>query len=188
MSQKSWDAGNHDPCNSEFNTDSVDKICEAVKQNDVSEILENIEYPVVICHSPNDDMVYFTNVPDATMNDNLILIQDVQPVGSVVNPQGGHIESNFQCLMGFIFPFIAPPEDGDIRKIIPVDICSSTGGDGSGVPTKSPAAAVPGTGTTAPTKSPTEAPTTNSAASSLGLNVFVALATVSLSLVMSAGL
>ena len=54
--QNSFNAGNHDPCNSEFMTDDVDKLCQVMFDNDISETLESIEYPVVICHSPEDEL------------------------------------------------------------------------------------------------------------------------------------
>ena len=120
--QNSYDAGNHDPCNSKFKTDNVDILCETILDNDLSDILENdMDYPVVICHSPEDDLIYFSNVPNTTMNDNLIMIQDVPIVGDVVKPSGNHSVAGRICTMGFLFPFVAPPETSNVRSILPID-------------------------------------------------------------------
>ena len=56
MVLSSFEAGNTDPCNSEFKTDDVDLLCQALIDNDISELVENINHQTVICHSPDDDI------------------------------------------------------------------------------------------------------------------------------------
>jgi len=56
MVLSSFEAGNTDPCNSEFKTDDVDLLCQALIDNDISELVENIKHQTVICHSPDDDI------------------------------------------------------------------------------------------------------------------------------------
>ena len=100
-------------------------MCESMKDNDLLETVESFEYPVVFCHSPNDEIVYHSNLPDVSSFDNFILMQDL-PGG--LNPQGDHYETFAECLVGFLFPFMAPPEDGNIRQIMPVEdgTCATT--------------------------------------------------------------
>ena len=53
-------------------TESVEKLCQSVKNNDLSDILMNqIDYPVVICHSPDDELIYFDNVPNTAEYEHL---------------------------------------------------------------------------------------------------------------------
>ena len=59
MVLSSFEAGNTDPCNSEFKTDDVDLLCQALIDNDISELVENIKHQTVICHSPDDDIGKF---------------------------------------------------------------------------------------------------------------------------------
>jgi hypothetical protein len=52
------------------------------------ETIESFDYPVVLCHSPNDELVFYANVPNTTMNDNLVMIQDHGD--GVPQPSGNH--------------------------------------------------------------------------------------------------
>ena len=52
----SFEAGDRDPCNSEYMTDDLDKLCEAIHDNDLTSIMESFDYPVVVCHSPDDEL------------------------------------------------------------------------------------------------------------------------------------
>lgn len=124
MVVNSWNANNTDPCNSEFKTDSIDKLCEALIENDVYDIIQNIDYPVTICHSPNDDIIFYSNVPNVTMNDNLMMLEDTPLIGAILKPTGSHYESFFSCLMGFIVPYMSPVDTSDmkhIRSVLPIE-------------------------------------------------------------------
>jgi len=153
---KSYDAGNRDPCNSKFMTESVEKLCQSIKNNDLSDVLMNqIDYPVVICHSPDDELIYFENVPNTTEYEHLTMIEDVPLVGSLVQPSGTHVQSAGQCLLGFIFPYVGDPATSPIRNIAPLDdpdeaCVTSTSSTSSGI------------GVTT-TSSPTQSPTTSAA-------------------------
>ena len=94
-------------------------MCATLKDNDLLETLESFEYPVIFCHSPNDEIVYHSNLPDVSMHDNFFMVQDLLP--GVLDPQGSHGDTYAACLLGFLFPFIAPAEDGDIRQIMPME-------------------------------------------------------------------
>ncbi len=67
------------------------------------------------------------------------MIEDLPGVGDIANPQGSHYESFPVCLLGFMFPFIAPPDEGIIRQITLVndEACGSPA-NGTDVPTVAP--------------------------------------------------
>jgi len=140
------DAGYIDPCNSEFKTDDVDALCEAIVDQDMNDTLSSFEYPVVICHSPEDEIIFYSNVPNTTLNNNLIMIEDLPFIGDIVKPSGGHRESGGQCTFGFILAFVAPPETSNIRSILPVDDPDGTcGGEAGGTgPTTTSSPTSPG--------------------------------------------
>jgi hypothetical protein len=62
--------GDTDPCN---NADRVveginDKLCDALKENDLTVLLETTPFPVRLCHSREDEIVDFANLPDFDAN------------------------------------------------------------------------------------------------------------------------
>ena len=76
--------------------------------------------------------MYYSNVPDTTLNDNLIMIEDLPGVDLQVT--GDHVQAGGICFIGFLFPFLTPPESSSVRAIMPLDdaeLCSTEGGDGS---------------------------------------------------------
>jgi len=90
-----------------YNAELHGKLCEALKQNDLTETVENVQYPVVICHSVNDELVPFSHVPDVTKNPFLIL-KELETT---------HNDSIFSCLIDQIFllstdlsRFASPPK------------------------------------------------------------------------------
>eukprot|EP00581_Thalassiosira_minuscula_P004944 CAMPEP_0183743126 /NCGR_PEP_ID=MMETSP0737-20130205/65056_1 /TAXON_ID=385413 /ORGANISM="Thalassiosira miniscula, Strain CCMP1093" /LENGTH=1012 /DNA_ID=CAMNT_0025978733 /DNA_START=189 /DNA_END=3226 /DNA_ORIENTATION=- len=168
---RAYEAGNYDPCNSEFKSEyDVDNLCEALLDNDLKNVLENeIDYPVTICHSPDDEVIYYSNVPDTTLYDHLTMIEDVPGVGDSIMVFGNHSTAGAICTMAFLYPFVTPPEFSEARSVLPVDdpdgVCAGATTTGTS------STAVPGVGsaTTLPTststsdgedaKSPTSAPT-----------------------------
>ena len=46
---------------------NVDKICEALDDNDLTDIVLNADYAIELCHSSEDELVAFENVPDASL-------------------------------------------------------------------------------------------------------------------------
>jgi len=84
----------------------------------LSEFLIDVEYPVVLCHSPDDEVSYYSNVrgiPDE--NEYTMMIENTPSfVGQVIKPNGTHEAARLQCLMGYILQFAEP---GDIRTIRP---------------------------------------------------------------------
>lgn len=101
-----------------FKTDATGNFCAAVIQNDLSSFLMNVEYPVVLCHSPNDEVSYYANVekiPEA--NEYILMIENMPSfVGQVISPFGTHEKARQQCLLGYVLQYSEP---GDIRTIKP---------------------------------------------------------------------
>jgi len=56
------------PCESKNLSLTVNKLCEALLENDLTDMLETANYDIHICHSPFDDLVDFTNIPDFSRN------------------------------------------------------------------------------------------------------------------------
>jgi hypothetical protein len=52
-----------------------DHFCTVLAQNDLIETLETADYPIEICHSVDDELSLYANVPNVTSNPNLTLIQ-----------------------------------------------------------------------------------------------------------------
>jgi hypothetical protein len=83
--------GDTDPCN---NADRVveginDKLCDALKENDLTLILETTPYPVRLCHSPDDDIVDITNLP--AFGGNVLL--------EFLETSGTHDEASTPCVL-----------------------------------------------------------------------------------------
>jgi hypothetical protein len=132
-------------------TDATANFCAAVIQNDLSGFLNDVEYPVVLCHSPNDEVSYYANVeaiPQA--NEYTMMIENMPSfVGQVINPNGTHEEARQKCLLGYALQYTEP---GDIRTINPPDdeacvITYTESPTSSQIPTSSPIAASPTTAT-----------------------------------------
>ena len=46
---------------------NVDKICEALDDNDLTDIVVKADYAIELCHSSEDELVAFENVPDGSL-------------------------------------------------------------------------------------------------------------------------
>lgn len=67
----SIDAGVDDPCNPDYEGHIIgenDKFCEVLKQNDLIDVLENSNYEIELCHSQEDTLVTYSNMPDVSVN------------------------------------------------------------------------------------------------------------------------
>jgi len=62
---------------------NVDKICDALDDNDLTDIVLKADYAIELCHSPEDELVAFENVPDTSL-----LKYEVT---------GGHGAASFPC-------------------------------------------------------------------------------------------
>merc|ERR1712038_140331 len=78
------------PCVSNYQVGFNDKFCDAIMENDLTEILEQASYDVHICHSPFDDLVDFRNVPNFSRNPSHL---------SLTYSFGDHIEGAGICFI-----------------------------------------------------------------------------------------
>lgn len=60
-----------EPCLTNYQVGFNDKLCDALLNNDLTEILETATYNIQLCHSPFDDLVDIENLPDFSRNPNL---------------------------------------------------------------------------------------------------------------------
>ena len=65
------EAGVEDPCDPDYEGYVVgenDKFCEALKQNDLIDVLENANYNIELCYSDEDTVATPDNMPDVSVN------------------------------------------------------------------------------------------------------------------------
>ncbi len=76
--QGAIDDGETNPCSptySGYQVGVVDKMCEAMLQNSLTETLNEVKYPVALCHGQSDELLpYF---PDISQNPNYLSLQQV---------------------------------------------------------------------------------------------------------------
>jgi hypothetical protein len=81
-------ADNVDPCSNE-NLEGLEFLCQALQENDLIATLNNVTYPVDVCHSPDDELVHFENAPDF----------DANPFVSYVAASGSHNDAGGSCIL-----------------------------------------------------------------------------------------
>lgn len=69
-----------------------DMFCAGLKENDLNELVETVQFPTFLCHSMNDTLVTFENLPTISKNENLTL--------QVVT--GSHTEASLACTTSII--------------------------------------------------------------------------------------
>lgn len=92
---------NYEPCKpgSELLVEGFsDKICQALRDNDLTETLESAEYPVKMCHSQEDFTVDISNLPDLDKN----------PLLSFQSATGSHSEAAGVCILTALLGLRAP--------------------------------------------------------------------------------
>ena len=83
--------GEPEPCVTSV-TEKTDKLCQALRDQDVIDILELASYPVFLCHSVEDQLVPFANLPDPDVNRN-VRIRKVK---------GRHAPAGIPCVIQFL--------------------------------------------------------------------------------------
>jgi pimeloyl-ACP methyl ester carboxylesterase len=69
-----------------------DMLCAGLKENDLTDLLETVQFPTYLCHGTNDTIVAFENLPNISKNENLTL--QVEP--------GSHPETALACTTSII--------------------------------------------------------------------------------------
>ena len=104
-----------DPCTPSYNGYKVgvhDKLCEAFAQNSLNEVLYNANYHIHICHSIEDELVTYDNVPDLSKNPGYLTLS-VQ--------SGNHLEAAASCFLGDFLFFTSSNFRGYVPKQRHVD-------------------------------------------------------------------
>ena len=131
----------------------TDQFCRALKENDLYETIVNAQYPIDFCHSTNDEIIFYENLPDtAVFNSN--------PYLTLLSPLStDHTSAGVTCLTNEVIAIA-----GGLDKYIPDSFFvtntafmqnTNTGGcpvPASSIPTKAP--------TMSPTTTPTKVPET----------------------------
>jgi hypothetical protein len=90
-------------------TDLTSSICDAIIDASLWEVLMDMTIPVSLCHSPQDEVVAFENLPDPTMMPSNMKFYSNEI--DALNPRGHHEKGMLYCAMDTIL-LIATTEDG----------------------------------------------------------------------------
>jgi len=99
---------NTDPCSAAG--EDLALLCEALKDNDLTDLALNADYRINFCHSPDDELVVIENVPDIFKNLKYL---------SYTPSMGGHGAGAFPCMIYPSFGLAAvetPTLIGDSKK------------------------------------------------------------------------
>jgi len=160
-----YETGDPDPCARRFEQGFNDFICPAFKDNDITELLETTPFPIQMCHSVDDEVVVYENLPNITKNENLTLL----------TVTGSHLDAGFPCLTN-AFMYLTTPafQEYPIQAKHSVDGCPTSNTSPSSSPTfvsqnstgeSSPSSALPvlptGGGPPEPSSLDTQPPTSD---------------------------
>eukprot|EP00977_Amphora_coffeiformis_P016987 scaffold5383_cov222-Amphora_coffeaeformis.AAC.28 len=101
--------GEADPCVTSAVEGETDKICRALQDNDLVDVLEATTYPVTICHSRDDTLVSFDNIPDILANPllNLVALNGIN-----------HLSAAGECYFSSLLFFL---NEANVRNVPVVD-------------------------------------------------------------------
>jgi hypothetical protein len=123
----------------------TDKFCQAAQENDLSDEIANPPFPVVLCHSPEDELIPYALSPNVSASENLT---EFSLLGGIT-ASGSHAEAGLFCFFSMVLPFTVFHTGPSAIEQVPLDTCADA-------PTQVP----DGTPTQAPGTPPTEAPPT----------------------------
>jgi len=66
--QEALSNGDNDPCKNQPIQGTNDLLCKAMQEQDIHNVLLNVTFPVVVCHSQDEEIVSYRNVPDLSQN------------------------------------------------------------------------------------------------------------------------
>lgn len=120
------------PCNSSnpaVSDIAPKELCAALVENDLTQTVLSARSPIRLCHSPDDVLVDFGNVPNTSLNENLDL--------SLAS--GSHVEAAFVCLTDAVLWYLGPDFVNFDPETAPAFVGTSAvetpgGGDGEGEP------------------------------------------------------
>jgi hypothetical protein len=118
--------GEREPCVTSAVVNETDLLCQALQAQDLASAVEAATYPVALCHSPDDSVVYYSNLPNLSNNSLLTLVP----------ASGEHTEASLDCYLDTMLFFISNAFDNITIADTTRANCSATG---TGNPTVSPA-------------------------------------------------
>jgi hypothetical protein len=118
--------GEPEPCVTSAVDGESDILCEALRAQDLVNVLESTPYPVTLCHSVDDTLVSYGNLPDVTANSLLTL----------VSTEGAHQSAGVDCYLSSVLFFL---DDANVQD---VPVMDKTVPGGCPNPTASPTAAI----------------------------------------------
>jgi hypothetical protein len=114
------DAGVDNPCDPSYSGYKVgvnDKYCEIILQNSLVDVVQNVEYPVDLCHSRDDELVSYKNVPDVSLNPDYLSVTEVS---------GPHSQAGLNCIRENLGYLMTPVFSDYVPKSEHSDVgCSS---------------------------------------------------------------
>lgn len=107
----------------EGDVSEINLLCDAMQSNSLLDDVAAVTFPLVICQSPDDNVV--VQVPDLAANGN---ISKFTLFGT--GPIGDHFDSALFCLLGVIYPFTSFGTFGSANNIVPLEnsnVCMPAG-------------------------------------------------------------
>uniref|UniRef100_A0A7S3LA13 Uncharacterized protein n=1 Tax=Amphora coffeiformis TaxID=265554 RepID=A0A7S3LA13_9STRA len=117
--QRAIEAGEQDPCITSVVKGETDLLCEALKAQDLLDVVRQTPYPVVLCHSREDTLVSFLNTPtpeQVAANKRLQL--------EVVS--GGHESAALDCFLQSLIFYVTEMENYKVADKHEAKGCNST--------------------------------------------------------------
>mmetsp|Transcript_22609 Transcript_22609/g.52178 ORF Transcript_22609/g.52178 Transcript_22609/m.52178 type:complete len:151 (-) Transcript_22609:16-468(-) len=121
--------------------EDVALLCKAIQDSTVIDKVQNASFRINICHSPDDEVVSFQNVPNVSANPNLHLFE---LLGFPIS--GSHFAANLQCTFGEMAPFTSINQGPNSIEILPLenpDTCDAPSSAPSLVPSMAPSTSMP---------------------------------------------
>ncbi|CAB9504150.1 unknown protein [Seminavis robusta] len=107
-----------DPCKNRPIAGVNDLLCEAMKEQDIHLVLQNAQYPVVVCFSPGDEIVSIRNMPDVSGNPNVTFLE----------AEGTHSAAGNTCFVASTQYILSPGfQDYSVTELTS-DTCRQSGG------------------------------------------------------------
>jgi cell division septation protein DedD len=153
----------------------TDKFCVTAEENDLTDKVSDPPFPVVLCHSPQDELIPYALAPNASSSENLT---EFNLFG--ITASGSHAEAALFCFFPMVLPFTVYSMGPSAIEQVPIESCAAAPTDAPGAtPTEAPPPTEgPGTPTEAPP--PTEArPTMQTSTGYRGSTSFFIVALVS---------
>lgn len=157
-----------------------DLLCQALRESDVLQLVQETTFPISICHSPDDMLVPRSgHAPNVSANP---LLSERTVFGFA--PEGPHVVNSAFCTFGFVVQFTLDSELGAAEPLEDPTTCGtvapaapSSPNDMTGAPVSIPVTVAPADVTASPTMSPTPEPST---AASSRMNFIIALVSLAL--------